>query len=106
MRLTKFEVNAIINAITYVTKEIKINIYLYGSRLNDNLKGGDIDLLVEVDSTNDYDFLSLEKYTMLAKIKQEKAIGDQKVDLSIVQSCKLKTDPFFSTIEKILLKTF
>ena len=42
MRLDKIEMKALQNAI----KDKKLEIYLFGSRADDNQKGGDIDILV------------------------------------------------------------
>jgi predicted nucleotidyltransferase len=53
-------------------------IYLFGSRTEDNKKGGDIDLYVE---TNIRDHLFAKKLKML-KLLHEK-LGDQKIDLVI-----------------------
>jgi len=44
MRLSEEEVNIIKNVTTNFDKEVKI--ILFGSRADDNSKGGDIDLLV------------------------------------------------------------
>jgi len=51
------------------------SIFLFGSRLDDNKKGGDIDLYLEVDEKP-----SLEKkLKFLAKLKR--ALGEQKIDI-------------------------
>ena len=50
------------------------SIYLFGSRVNDCAKGGDIDLYLEI-----YEKPTLEKkIKFLAKLKR--AIGEQKID--------------------------
>jgi predicted nucleotidyltransferase len=52
------------------------SIYLFGSRVDDAARGGDIDLyLVPSDKTTQYN----KKITFLVKLKQE--IGEQKIDL-------------------------
>lgn len=68
-----------IEAIKKVAKTIFKNpeIYLFGSRVNDDLKGGDIDLYIKInykpDLTDDIKFL----------VKLKKIIGDRKIDLII-----------------------
>lgn len=52
------------------------NIYLFGSRVDDTLKGGDIDLYLEV---SDHTDLFNKKRKFLAKIKRE--LGEQKIDV-------------------------
>ncbi len=51
-------------------------IYLFGSRIDDDAKGGDIDLYVMTPKQED---LIRKKITFLAKLKRE--IGEQKIDL-------------------------
>lgn len=51
-------------------------IYLFGSRVDDTQKGGDIDLYFVVSDQID---LQAKKIKFLASVKQE--IGDQKIDI-------------------------
>ncbi|MDP2855795.1 MAG: nucleotidyltransferase domain-containing protein, partial [bacterium] len=54
-----------------------MKIYLFGSRTNDEKKGGDIDLFIE---TDDNQLTTLEnKIVFLARLKL--VLGDQKIDL-------------------------
>jgi predicted nucleotidyltransferase len=54
----------------------KTHVYLFGSRIYDNMKGGDIDLLV----SSDEDKMTFKnKVLFLADLK--KHLGDQKIDL-------------------------
>jgi len=52
------------------------DIYLFGSRVFDEKKGGDIDLYLKVD---DHTNLFSKKIRFLAKIKRE--LGEQKIDV-------------------------
>ncbi len=52
------------------------NIYLFGSRVDDTLKGGDIDLFIETENIQN----SLKKKIQFLAMLKEK-IGDQKIDL-------------------------
>ncbi len=73
MRLTEFEILSIKNAVSLYLKEY--DLLLFGSRVDDFAKGGDIDLLI----------LTEEKYSMQTKwsIRNEieKQIGEQKIDI-------------------------
>ena len=93
MRLTDNEKKIIKNSICSLDSKAKI--FLYGSRANDCLKGGDIDLLVISD------FLCFkDKVTILLNIKSE--IGEQKIDLSIQTQKENTKDTFFQSISALV----
>jgi len=73
MRLNKKYIKAIKETVQSRFSEAKI--YLFGSRVDDTKKGGDIDLYVEVDKKPHF----LDKPQILAEIK--KKIKEQKIDL-------------------------
>jgi predicted nucleotidyltransferase len=52
------------------------HIYLFGSRVDDDARGGDIDLYLD---TKEIENLFQKKIQFLAKIKRE--IGEQKIDV-------------------------
>ena len=67
----------------------EVRIYLFGSRVVNEKRGGDIDLFIE---TNDNQLTTFEnKILFLAKLKM--AIGDQKIDL--VYPVNLENRPSF-----------
>jgi len=77
IRLTKEE----INYIKEIAKDIfgkDVKVWIFGSRVNPNLKGGDIDLYIE---TANIDNLIDKKLTFLVRLKDK--IGEQKIDLII-----------------------
>ena len=76
MRLTKDEIRAIRE--TYKKTFKKGDIYIFGSRLDDNAKGGDIDLYI---LGCESDKVLEKKLDFLVKLK--KKIGDQKIDVII-----------------------
>ena len=53
-------------------------VWLFGSRVDDTKKGGDIDLYVRP-GINDADQLAAARFAFLARLKRR--IGDQKIDL-------------------------
>ena len=53
-------------------------VMLFGSRINDNLKGGDIDLYIQ---PTDNQFLYQKKISFLVELKL--ALGDQKIDVIV-----------------------
>lgn len=74
MRLTEFEFKSILESFK---KYFSVgDIYLFGSRVDDAQKGGDIDLYID---TNDSDNLTEKKLQMLRDIKNK--IGEQKIDV-------------------------
>jgi len=74
MRLSKNVAEQIKKAFSEVFP--KGRIYLFGSRTDDNQKGGDIDLFIEVKDKNN---LFEKKIRFLSQVK--KAIGDQRIDV-------------------------
>jgi predicted nucleotidyltransferase len=96
VRLSKLEVEQIIKAITPFLREQEAEIRLYGSRTNDYLKGGDIDLLLILDKSKSATILLAQKHQILAQIKG--LIGEQKIDLKIASKQELKKDPFLKLI--------
>ena len=80
MRLQPEEQAAIISTITSFDKESEI--YLFGSRLDDTKRGGDIDVLVKSD---------VICHAMLAHIEDElfRKIDEQKIDFVLTRKNEL-----------------
>jgi len=74
LRLTSKEKEVIKKIFKEVFKEGEI--YLFGSRCDDMLKGGDIDLYIKTPQKED---LFKQKLRFLAKVK--KHIGERKIDI-------------------------
>ena len=89
MRLSLHEVQAIRDCTLKLDPQAKI--YLYGSRANDSLKGGDIDLLILSD-----DLTFGDKITLLVDIKL--VIGEQKIDLTTAPHDSAKHSAFIAGI--------
>ncbi|QFY90690.1 hypothetical protein D5125_15110 [Magnetovirga frankeli] len=79
MRLSKQQHDAIVT--TFLEVFGRGEIRLFGSRVRDDLRGGDIDLYVNPDET---DQLAMKRVTYLARLKRK--IGEQKIDLVLAAS--------------------
>lgn len=106
MRLTSQEVKNLIKALDKFIGKNAAELRLFGSRTNDQLKGGDIDLLLLIhDPQLKYDLI-MRKHYLLAEIKF--LLGDQKIDLKIADNTEVQTDSFLQLIypKSILLNAW
>ncbi len=69
MRVLKPEINIIKNNILKFDKDAEV--YLFGSRVDDNKKGGDIDILIVSDFITKYDLIKIE-YLIFQQIDEQK----------------------------------
>lgn len=85
MRLSKTQ----IPVIKHIAQKIFLPssaVYLFGSRVDDTKKGGDIDLLIECEkSHNTFDNV------LQFKCELKRAIGNQKIDV-IIKNCNEQDD--------------
>lgn len=103
MRLSEGQVAHILSVVKHHDVSATAEVYLYGSRTDDMLKGGDIDLLIvagEIVATD----LQKKKYHMLNEIKKSQLIGQRKIDLKIATHLELRTDPFLSAVAKSMVR--
>ena len=77
IRLSDFEVNSIKNLAKEIFGE-DIKLWIFGSRANPEAKGGDIDIFIEIENTEN---ILNKQIKYLSKLKL--TIGDQKIDLVI-----------------------
>lgn len=79
MRVTQYEKQVLLQAIKQVDTEAKV--YLFGSRVDDAKKGGDIDILIHSQALNKQ---------ALRKIKWQimEQLGEQKIDVVISRELK------------------
>ena len=82
MRLKDFEQVAILSTVKCLDKNARV--YLFGSRVDDTKKGGDIDLLVMSDMLTSDDKRSI-------KMKLHDLLGEQKIDIVLAVD---DSDPF------------
>jgi len=93
MRLKKEEVRVLKETLKNLSSSAKI--YLFGSRVDDNKRGGDIDLLI---ISKDF----TKKHLRKLRIEFFKNFGEQKLDI-IVDDGQMR-DPFVAMIYKKAIK--
>ena len=103
MRLTESERTDIIAACKSVAADREFSLSLFGSRVNDDDRGGDIDLLLLVDPKH-LDSIRLQKHCFLQKIKER--IGEQKIDFVIATPEMVAQDEFLQKIRITSLLLF
>ena len=74
MRISFQERQAIVQAVHFVDPQAQI--YLYGSRADDNTLGGDIDILLMSDKIK-----LMSKLDILVNLRRH--LGDRKIDLTV-----------------------
>jgi predicted nucleotidyltransferase len=84
MRLTNYEITSIKESFHQVFGDGEI--YLFGSRVDDNKKGGDIDLFIKLDIL----LTTKETSNKISefKIKLYDKIGEQKIDVVVSKDTK------------------
>jgi predicted nucleotidyltransferase len=82
MRLTQQEIQIIKSSVHEVMGE-DANVWLFGSRVDNNKRGGDIDLLVEVDLPEPRVRI-LKKSQLWAKLQSQ--LGEQRIDIILAET--------------------
>lgn len=103
MRLTKEQAEQLYLSIKSFLGNLEFELFLYGSRVNDQLAGGDIDLLIITSSEG---VRAFEKYRLdiLVAMKKKKSIGQRRIDIKAAKVEDLQKDPFLIQISSQLLK--
>ncbi len=71
-----------------------VQVFLFGSRTDDRLKGGDIDLLIKTDEIK---MTGMNKVIFLADVKKQ--LGDQSIDI-VYDKHGRRSEYFFKTIRQ------
>lgn len=85
MRLSQQSQQIIRNTVREVFG-LEANVKLFGSRINDDARGGDIDLLVELPSIT----ADSERKTLQLIAKLQLRLGDQPIDVLVLDPSTLK----------------
>jgi predicted nucleotidyltransferase len=92
MRLSEFEIESIISlASRHFGTDVQV--FLFGSRTNNQQRGGDIDLLIR--NPNGEHLKTRAKINFITDLIMQ--IGDQKIDV-VLDNSNLKDSAFFRTI--------
>lgn len=98
MRLSTSQKQGILETLKPYLMGAGAAIYLFGSRVDDKKRGGDIDLLILTEGPKLAKTLLAQKHFILAAIKGK--VGEQKIDLFIRSKMDLNTDFFLQDILK------
>jgi predicted nucleotidyltransferase len=103
MRLSQQDTQSICDTAASSFAGITYSLWFFGSRTDATKRGGDIDLLIEVDTDTDLAEIHRRETDFLVDLKGK--IGEQKVDDVVATPAKLNDNPFFSIIvsSRILL---
>lgn len=98
MRLSKFEIDSIKNlAEQHFGNDVEV--FLFGSRVNNQLRGGDIDLFIRTKTNTSLS--SLSKIEFVTGLVEK--IGDQKIDV-VLENQLAANSGFLKTIYQTALK--
>jgi len=97
MRLTQYEIACIkVSAGRHFGS--KAEIFLFGSRIDDSARGGDIDLFIKAESGM---LNSRNRIAFITDLIMK--FGERRIDV-VLDNEKRRTDQFFKTIEKTAVK--
>ncbi|MBI3194475.1 MAG: nucleotidyltransferase domain-containing protein [Ignavibacteriae bacterium] len=95
MRLTPHEITSITSVIKKHLGEVEI--YLFGSRVDDNARGGDIDILIIGDGEIERKIIGYIRFDLWEQI------GEQKIDLLYQQQGQLTPFAELAKMKGVLL---
>lgn len=93
MRLKPVQVSEILRTIHLTYPGFVGSVFLYGSRVDDKKKGGDIDLCLIVKDEAEVAKLDLNRFKCQALLQLH--LGGQKVDFSIISQATMLEDAFW-----------
>ena len=92
MRLSEQQ-HAAIRSTATETFGVGARVWLFGSRVDDNKRGGDIDLLIETDQV-DVNAVTRAEVTFLTKLQMK--MGEQKIDVLLDYPSRQNRPPIYS----------
>jgi len=96
MRLTQEQVNIIKRAVIDTFGDTT-SVWLFGSRVDDYKRGGDIDLLIETEET---DVMKIVKTELTFMVKLQMQLGEQKIDVLVDYPTRKVTPPIFEVAKQ------
>lgn len=96
MRLKQKEITAIVKSFQIFFPDLVNQLYLFGSRADDSKRGGDIDLLIVVETSEQKSLLVDSKIRIKMKIFE--TLDEQKIDITVATRAELNSDPFLKQI--------
>ena len=96
MRLSELQ-QSVIRTTVAETFGAQASVWLFGSRVDDSKRGGDIDLLIETDQV-DIDALTRAEIAFLGKLQMK--LGEQKIDVLLDYPSRKTHPPIFSIARK------
>jgi hypothetical protein len=96
LRLSTFEIESIKNTFKKWFLDAD-QLWLFGSRTDDEKKGGDIDLFVKTQIEDSFEIQN-KKISFLVDLKKQ--IGDQKIDVVILSQSSKKDLPIYRSAEE------
>lgn len=102
MRLTKEQISHFHTVLDRFLEADKYQLYLFGSRVMDQFKGGDIDLVVLTDSRGKKIFQE-SHLDILVEFKKSPLVGQRRIDIKAATSEDFKTDPFLKSIQSEMI---
>lgn len=94
MRLSNKEKTDIQTIFSKTKGALTASLFLFGSRVDDAKKGGDIDLLIVFESNTE--MLKFNRLDFIVALK--KAIGDRRIDVTLADANEIKTDLFLKSV--------
>lgn len=96
MRLTEQQ-HTVIRSLVTEGFGARAEVWLFGSRVDDNKRGGDIDLLIETDQV-DVNALTRAEISFLTKLQMK--LGEQKIDVLLDYPSRKNHPAIFSIAKK------
>lgn len=103
MRISPKEVTRIRKNIDSFFPDFKVRCYLFGSRLDDQKRGGDIDLLLICEDEH-FDKVWEKKFILKEYLEDD--LGDQKVDVVVTTQLRINADAFLKSISCKLIELY
>lgn len=96
MRLSELQ-QSVIRTTVAETFGTQASVWLFGSRVDDSKRGGDIDLLIQTDQV-DVDAVMRAEIAFLGKLQMK--LGEQKIDVLLDYPSRKTHPPIFSIARK------